>query len=365
MPSVHLVVRSGRHRGSVVRLRAGVHRIGRSMDSDLVLSDPDVAPEHLAVLVDKHSLALTALAPGVLLGSSPLSANQEQPITVRKTLVRMADVEILLVDSRQPRVIPGGLNSATVATRASRRVLTVLALAGLVGYSMVHGLGTSEQLLGAITQSFVDPETAAAAAPAVPPTLDEILALSQLLTTDPRWRHLRLRDGGAASLPGLDGVVAERSDLDALLQQPMLRNWALDSSAVSVARETEQRAREFTREPELRAQLDANGRLAFGGHLATRDGQKRLALLQRELGSRMNVDSRPTASLSEAERPPRQLELPVKVTSVNLDLHYFETADGDKHFVGSTPTPGFEVSAIEPHRIVFKVAGRLVDFPLP
>jgi Inner membrane component of T3SS, cytoplasmic domain len=365
MSSVYLAVRSGHHRGAVVRLSPGIHLVGRSMDNDIVLSDPALAPTQLALRVDKDSLVLTARAPEVELDTRVLSIGQEEVVAVRHSHLKMADVELLLINHRCPRSLKAETASSDNLAGSPRRALATLALAGLVGCSVVIGLG-GHHSSKSVDKSSVgdDPITHNASLEAMP-TMEQIMAINQLLTSDPRWQHLRLRNSGGGSGVGLDGIVTDRSDLEALLQQPLLRTWSLDASAVAIARETEQRAREFTREPKLQAEIDRDGRLAFSGRFSTREGEKRFALLQQELGSRMNLGASQNVALPVAQHQPVQIELPVKVTSVNLAMHYFETAEGNKHFVGSSPAPGLLVSAIESHRIIFEIAGRLVDFPLP
>jgi hypothetical protein len=82
-----------------------------------------------------------------------------------------------------------------------------------------------------------------------------------------------------------------------------------------------------------------------------------------QLSRQIDVDSRSTYAPKEVKKP-RRIELPVRIASINVAVGFFETEDGTKHFPGSTLAKGYVVESIDSQRILFRVAGKQVEFPI-
>jgi hypothetical protein len=59
-----------------------------------------------------------------------------------------------------------------------------------------------------------------------------------------------------------------------------------------------------------------------------------------------------------------RVELPIRIASVNTAEGYVESSDGRKYFQGSS-VQGYLVETIESRKVVFNVAGKRIEFPVP
>lgn len=75
-PTFELVVRSGLHLGVRQSLAAGTYSIGRSMDADLVMMDPGLAPVHARLALDGDGCEVESAAGNVVLNGVRIEAGE-------------------------------------------------------------------------------------------------------------------------------------------------------------------------------------------------------------------------------------------------------------------------------------------------
>lgn len=93
-----LKVLSGINRGASVRLRSGSAVIGRSMTSDIILHDDNIADQHIQLLITPGSITLQPLARPVFVEAKEITAESIE-LTPYQT-VKLGNVEFLVADSR-------------------------------------------------------------------------------------------------------------------------------------------------------------------------------------------------------------------------------------------------------------------------
>jgi hypothetical protein len=156
---VMLRVLRGRHTGAEAEISSGRIAIGSSLDSDIVLTDRGVMPEHLVVdLVGKpgaRTLTVSALAGGVLVAGEEVQSGAPRAFAMPLT-IDIGDVGIQFVDP-----VPG--------ERKALSMWTALPLAVAAGIG-AGALGTWLTSSSTNTPQFPTPPRMAAPGPASAPT---------------------------------------------------------------------------------------------------------------------------------------------------------------------------------------------------
>jgi hypothetical protein len=75
-PTFELVVRSGLHLGARQSLAAGTYSVGRSMDADVVMMDPGLAPVHARLALDGDGCEVESAAGNVVLNGVRIEAGE-------------------------------------------------------------------------------------------------------------------------------------------------------------------------------------------------------------------------------------------------------------------------------------------------
>lgn len=93
-----LKVLSGINSGASVRLKTGSVVIGRSMTSDIILHDDNIADQHIQLLITPGSITLQPLAHPVFVEAQEITAESIELMPYQT--VRLGNVEFLVTDSR-------------------------------------------------------------------------------------------------------------------------------------------------------------------------------------------------------------------------------------------------------------------------
>ncbi|SEA85930.1 type III secretion apparatus protein, YscD/HrpQ family [Thiothrix caldifontis] len=93
-----LKVLSGINSGASVRLRTGSLVIGRSMTSDIILHDDDIADQHIQFLITPDSITLQPLAHPVFIEAKEVTADSMDLLPYQT--IRLGNVDLLVADSR-------------------------------------------------------------------------------------------------------------------------------------------------------------------------------------------------------------------------------------------------------------------------
>ncbi len=93
-----LKVLNGINVGAVVRLKTGSLVIGRSMTSDIILHDENIADQHVQLLITPASVTLQPLARPVFVGGMEVTADSVDLAPYQT--VRLGNVEFWVADSR-------------------------------------------------------------------------------------------------------------------------------------------------------------------------------------------------------------------------------------------------------------------------
>lgn len=93
-----LKVLSGINSGASVRLRTGSVVIGRSMTSDIILHDDNIADQHIQLLITPGSITLQPLARPVFVEAQEIAAESIELAPYQT--VKLGNVEFLVADSR-------------------------------------------------------------------------------------------------------------------------------------------------------------------------------------------------------------------------------------------------------------------------
>jgi type III secretion protein D len=80
-PTFELVVRSGLHLGIRQSLAAGTYSVGRSMDADVVLMDPGLAPVHARFALDGDGCEVESAAGDVVLNGVRIEAGEARMVS--------------------------------------------------------------------------------------------------------------------------------------------------------------------------------------------------------------------------------------------------------------------------------------------
>ncbi|HPY39038.1 MAG TPA: type III secretion system inner membrane ring subunit SctD [Thiolinea sp.] len=95
-----LKVLSGSNAGALVRLKAGEVVIGKSMSSDIILHDENIADLHLKLKVDDENILLEALAKPVLIDNKEIDLG-EHPLKPYQ-VVSLGSIDFFVADVRKP-----------------------------------------------------------------------------------------------------------------------------------------------------------------------------------------------------------------------------------------------------------------------
>jgi Inner membrane component of T3SS, cytoplasmic domain len=385
--SIYLGVRTGIHRGARMKLQRSGGCVGRTLGCDVVLADASVQPRHCELRADEAGIHITALAEGVTAHGRPLLVGETHVTLERKFLVDVGRVSLVLVNSRVPKIESSGLlHTPPTPTRSKqasrkrvppmRRAMTVAGFcaAAFTGYKVVQQGGVAfvpwlaAPSMAAQSSSPlpVSPFSSRGAASAVAAhavdRFQATLELSSLLSQQPEWRGVKLRHTDANAVE-LVGVVESREALDRLMREAPVQSLGAGSGGVAIASDLQRNAQEFTRDSSLVTELQSDGKLRIQSHTATPESAQRANDFALQMSRRIEVENRTTYAPKEAKKP-RRIELPMRIASVNAAVGFFETEDGTKHFPGATLAKGYVVESIESERILFRVAGKQVEFPI-
>ncbi len=126
-----LKVLSGSNAGALVRLRVGEIVIGKSMSSDIILHDENIADLHVKLKVKDESMVLEALAKPVFVDNKPLDA--DECVLKPYQVVTLGSIDFFIADARKP----GRRNSQGID--ASQEPPVITAVAGHTGRSQKEG----------------------------------------------------------------------------------------------------------------------------------------------------------------------------------------------------------------------------------
>lgn len=374
-PVAALRVRAGVHRDAVVALRPGRWRIGSSLDDDVVLRDAGVQPGHLELDVAADAIAFSALADGWSLGGEPVRVGSPVTASAMPRGDDGAAIDLAIGEVRLEIVW-------TAAQRARRGVAASRFTPRAVRWGAAAGI------VATIAVVVVGPWRAGDAGPQGPgaAAADPLDGLERRLTETGEWRRVTLvhRQGaGGAERAELRGRVERRDELERLLRTPevaalapvvrvvveqellrQVRN-AVADPALSVSIEDPQQAPRTGRgDADAAAAAVQRLRVVVAGSTRRAGIPAALKLLNVELGERVEIVDRTLYAPDDRDRKTVRVELPIRIASVNAAERYVESTDGAKYFEGSV-VGGYTVEAIEARRVVFNVAGRRVEYPLP
>ena len=97
-----LVVRSGLHLGVRQSLAAGTYSIGRSMDADIVMMDPGLAPVHAHLALDNDGCEVESAAGNVVLNGVRIEAGEAWMVTYPAD-IHLNDVHLRCTRGRMSR----------------------------------------------------------------------------------------------------------------------------------------------------------------------------------------------------------------------------------------------------------------------
>lgn len=101
-PTFELVVRSGMHLGVRQSLAAGTYSIGRSMDADIVMMDPGLAPVHARLALDGDGCEVESAAGNVILNGVRIEAGEVRMVSYPAD-IHFNDVQVRCTRGRTSR----------------------------------------------------------------------------------------------------------------------------------------------------------------------------------------------------------------------------------------------------------------------
>lgn len=125
-----LKVLSGSNAGALVRLKVGEVVIGKSMSSDIILHDENIADLHIKLRVDEENITLEALAKPVLIDNKEVDLG-EHPLKPYQ-VVSLGSIDFFIADVRKPgrrgvesktteQVVPPTVNTEKLAGVSTTR----------------------------------------------------------------------------------------------------------------------------------------------------------------------------------------------------------------------------------------------------
>lgn len=365
-PTAVLRVRSGVHRDAVVALRPGPWRVGSSLDDDIVLRDVGVQPGHLVLDVSATTVVLRAAAEGWSLDGAPIAPG------IPSTAAADRRAESFALDFGDARI-------EVVWTAALRRA--VGARSRLPSLRMAWSGAAAAIVAGtvALTLSWHDGQRSATR----PAAVDPLNGLERRLGASGEWKRVTLvhhEGAGGAERAELRGRVERRDDLERLLRTPEVAAVA-PVVRVIVEQELLRQVRDAVADPGLSVSIEDAApagrdgaepgaaavqslRVVVSGATRRTGVPAALKLLNVELGERVEIVDRTLYAPDERDRKTVRVELPIRIASVNASERYIESTDGAKYFEGSVVS-GYTVESIEARKVVFNVAGRRIEYPVP
>ncbi len=122
-PMFELVVRSGLHLGVQQSLAAGTYSIGRSMDADIVMMDPGLAPVHAHLALDNDGCEVESAAGNVVLNGIQIEPGEAWMVSYPAD-IHLNDVHVRCTRGRTSR-----RSRSTVMGLAVGSTVTLLAAA--------------------------------------------------------------------------------------------------------------------------------------------------------------------------------------------------------------------------------------------
>jgi type III secretion protein D len=121
-PTFELVVRSGLHLGARQSLAAGTYSIGRSMDADIVMMDPGLAPVHAHLALDGDGCEVESVAGNVVLNGIQIEAGEAWMVSYPAD-IHLNDVHVRCtrgrISGRRRSAVMGLALGSTVALLAA------------------------------------------------------------------------------------------------------------------------------------------------------------------------------------------------------------------------------------------------------
>lgn len=115
-----LEIQSGLYRGVTQELGTGRYLLGSGADADLVLFERDLAPQHVAFVLDQGTIRVEGFADDILLeGAGPVPAGSARTVRLPAS-VRIGDITFLW---REREMAPGAAGSPATGTMAKVRAL--------------------------------------------------------------------------------------------------------------------------------------------------------------------------------------------------------------------------------------------------
>jgi hypothetical protein len=363
---VWLLVEQGLHKGARVCLAAVAEparwSIGSGPDDDILLTDDGVVPAHVVLVLGADELVVqvagpdvrqhghdTALAAGssLRLDASMLHGNGH---TLHLGAVRLGlldDASVLALGpagERVPEPVPQPLSPAWASAVS---VLAVCLVLGTVVWPRGGNRAPAPTGAGVISGAEAQTQLAGNAA----------------------WSRLRVVSTGDGRTE-LRGAVQDRSILQQALrlsafstQEPVVK--------VVVHEELVRHVRQVVPDPQVSLvmhnavseqalpALELTGTTRHAGVPAV------VAVLKKEWEGRVEIIDRTSYAPENGKQATLRLELPVRITAVNVAEGYVEGVNGVKYFVGSAIRPQQTVESISSERVVFNVSGKRIDFVLP
>jgi Inner membrane component of T3SS, cytoplasmic domain len=351
--SFEFLIQSGLHAGVKKDIRLDSGRswiVGSSPDADLVLLDPEIAARHLAFQFLDNQLVITSLANGVTcneeqfkVGQSRLYKFEEISNVEAGVLLKLVDVSICfkMLSTETNYGAPG---KSIISTKIIG--FAVLCFLAVLFFSYLATSKTSSRLNNNALSSSSEK------------AVSEIV---KMISANPDWTGLNLDQAKDGKII-VRGAVAEKSKLDTFLRHPRVMLAGVDVRVV-VGEDLRRQILEFLADPGLLVSVEGSTATITGKaqRLTTKAS---LNQLQRELGSRVTIADNSTREIDEKQKRTVRVELPVRMSFVNVGEQYFETVSGARYTIGSNLANGYVVEAIEARKIVFRVSGKPVNFPL-
>jgi hypothetical protein len=368
-----LLVEQGLHRGARVCLQsahadaaAARFSVGSGADDDILLTDDGVAPGHLVLLLSGNGLVVQVAGPGVRQHGHDTALAPGDSLHLTAPMLRgngqtlhLGDVQLGLLDDAAALGLEQGGAERSLGGNPWQLTPVWAAGASIVAVLLVLGAGIWPH--GGNPGSPA-PALASAGSGAGPEAQTQLASRAG-------WSQLRV-----VSLPDgrteLRGAVQDRGLLQQALhlpafasQEPVVRvlvheevirhvRQVVPDTAVSLVMHNPPSA-------EALPALELTGITRKAGIPAA------VALLKKEWEGRVEIIDRTSYVPESGKQLTLRLELPVRITAVNVAEGYVEGANGVKYFVGSAIRPQQTVESISNERVVFNVAGKRIDFVLP
>jgi len=334
-----LRVTSGLHRGASMELTADEYLIGSDAGCDIVLRDSGVAPRQWRLVREAGGISLRDIRTPTPRFVSPENVRREGPLVERAYDLGGVAVSLFRrVREKQPT--PAAEQIAT--SRSPTWIFSSALFAGLVLTAIA--LATAQQI--AVRMN--------------PGIEKRIVDGSQALLAQ-GFNAVRFIEHARGGLQ-LTGLVADRKE-ETRLREWLARTEYRDArlSVQPVATLIDQ-VRQTLATDAVKVSFDGR-RLRVDGMTGQLSTKQRIRLLADELHGIVDIDDR--VAYVEGVKPNGETPLPVRISDVMIgNPSYFRTDTGVRYFAGGVLPDGAEVVAIEPTRILFRIAGNEVVYHL-